>query len=458
MSPPFSKSGFCMLFERHIPKKSTLHNCTQHKKNKWPGTRVHIQGCAQTWPHQDHLSSKSGKRSASHRVQKQAPYVCTHHKQNRWPHVPSFSKLRLCSASHTLQKQAPHIFAPNTRRINGLVKGSIQGCVRTWTHQDHVPSFLQVRVGVPITDSKSMHLIFAPTTRRISGLVKGSMQSCVQTWAHQDHVPSPSQASACCFSATFQKQGPNIFAATTRRINALVKGSMQSCADMGPPGSCSQLPYICTHHKKNKCPATWPWIIAISSDTWFVHVIYNEYISQHGPALQDHLVQLWPSLLKHPAVVPGATSSCGILSLMAPKKWNNRNTLTNGQLRELVIKDGKHIERLGWKQQDPEECASYMPQFLVGLASCTIRFSKTQLLQVLQKTKLTLSQSEMRLFAEKVSTCWSHIKTKWRDCGSGKFMSPQAKKVRKTWERSFGKAEKMGKLKHAKATKKKDED
>ena len=130
-------------------------------------------------------------------------------------------------------------------------------------------------------------------------------------------------------------------------------------------------------------------------------------------------------------------------------------TITDGELRELFIKDARHIERLGWKQQDPEEFAAFMTQFLAGLAGCTIRISKPQLLRVMQKAKLSLSASEIRLFTEKVCTCWSYVKTKLRDSGSGRYMSSPVKRIGKIWEKKFGK---IAKVKHGKATVKKDED
>ena len=130
---------------------------------------------------------------------------------------------------------------------------------------------------------------------------------------------------------------------------------------------------------------------------------------------------------------------------MAPKSWNNHNTATDGQICDLVAKEIRVIERMSWKQMDPEEFGTLFSSFLQAMATYTIRLSKIQLEKCILKQKVALTGSEVVHFCEKVGNCWKYTKKRWRDAGTGAHMPVAMKKICQRWERSHGRSSKFKK-------------
>ena len=107
----------------------------------------------------------------------------------------------------------------------------------------------------------------------------------------------------------------------------------------------------------------------------------------------------------------------------------------NAQLVQIFRENEKCIERLGWKNYDSEEFAQGMWKMVKSLANIGNRFKKMDLLQALNVTKLSITSAEADLFSQKICNCFTYMKTKLRDAGSGKFLPMPCQQIRKMWSR-----------------------
>ena len=93
------------------------------------------------------------------------------------------------------------------------------------------------------------------------------------------------------------------------------------------------------------------------------------------------------------------------------------------------------VERMGWRNMDPEQFCSHCLPLLSELAKRTVRVSKKDILAAIQAAKLQLSAPECALFVEKIATTWEYVKRKLRDAGSGARLPASCATPAKIWQR-----------------------
>ena len=120
---------------------------------------------------------------------------------------------------------------------------------------------------------------------------------------------------------------------------------------------------------------------------------------------------------------------------MAPKDWNNRCTINEAQLLQVISDHATVLQRTGWKAMDPSQIAGHLQAFLKAIGKYTVRISKLELQKALHKSKLTLTSSEQHLLVEKIATCLSWVKRRLQDAGSGKRLPQECSSLVRVWEK-----------------------
>ena len=118
---------------------------------------------------------------------------------------------------------------------------------------------------------------------------------------------------------------------------------------------------------------------------------------------------------------------------MAPKEWSNVVTASQKELQALLQEHSKTVERMGWKATDHEEFCEHMLAFLKPLCRLTVRINKSDMRKACARAHLSLTPTEIDLFASKVNDSIKWAKRRLRDMGSGARLPGCVKILNRAW-------------------------
>ena len=108
----------------------------------------------------------------------------------------------------------------------------------------------------------------------------------------------------------------------------------------------------------------------------------------------------------------------------------------DARLLQVVMEHSKSLERMSWRNMDPEEFAEGFLPFLKSLGKVSPRLRKSELLRAFLAAKLSLSAAESHLLCSKVTGSISYAKKRLRDAGSGRFLPSPVQALLKIWCRA----------------------
>ena len=115
-----------------------------------------------------------------------------------------------------------------------------------------------------------------------------------------------------------------------------------------------------------------------------------------------------------------------------------------------VLQDHRtSLERLGWKNMDPEEFGLAFINLMKELGKVATQVTKVSLRIALRASRLALTAAEGDLLSSKIRSTQTWVRKKLRDAGSGKFLPRQVVAIAKVW-RGPGKERKNKKEKKKK--------